>query len=119
MHVKVGHNLTRIGIADDGTHRHAQDNVLAARTVAVRPSAVFTVRRKKLTSVLIIHQRIDVAVGFSPDRAAAAAVAAVRTALRNELLAAEASGTIAAFAALNFDIGFVDEFHVEPRKKSG
>ena len=119
MHVKIGHNLTRIGIADDGTHRHAQDNVLAARTVAVRPSAVFTVRRKKLTGVLIIHQRIDVAVGFSPDRAAAAAVAAVRTALRNELLAAEASGTIAAFAALNFDIGFVDEFHVEPRKKSG
>ena len=119
MHVKIGHNLTRIGIADDGTHRHTQDNVLAARTVAVRSSAVFTVRRKKLTGVLIIHQRIDVAVGFSPDRAAAAAVAAVRTALRNELLAAEASGTIAAFAALNFDIGFVDEFHVEPRKKSG
>ena len=50
MHVKIGHNLTRIGIADDGTHRHAQDNVLAPDR-AVRPSAVFTVQAQKILRV--------------------------------------------------------------------
>src|SRR5262249_15998957 len=44
--------------------------------------------------------------------AAAAAVAAVRSALGHELLAAEAHGAVPALAGVNFDLRFVDELHL-------
>ena len=48
---------------------------------------------------------------------AAAAVAAVWTALGNEFFAAKARNAIAAFAALNLNAGFVNEFHLNTVRK--
>ena len=112
---EVGNRFARIRVADDRAYGHAQDDVLAARAVAVCAATVFARGSEELSRVLIVDERIDVAVSLSPHGAAAAAVAAVRAALRNELLAAEARGAVAALAALNLDSGFVDEFHNRPR----
>ena len=59
----------------------------------------------------VIHQRVDVAVGDGIDAAAASAVAAVGSAARHEFLAPEAGDAVAAFAGVDFDYCFVDEFH--------
>ena len=48
-------------------------------------------------------------IGDGPDRAAMAAVAAVRAALCDELLAAEGHAAVAAVAAFDVDFGRVDE----------
>ena len=58
-----------------------------------------------------IDQGVEVLVGHQPDAAAVAAVAAVRAAERDELLAAEADAAVAAVAGDDLDFGFVDEFH--------
>ena len=50
-------------------------------------------------------------VGFCPDAAAFAAVAAVGAAARYEFFAAETGCAITAFACGDFDFCFVDEFH--------
>ena len=59
----------------------------------------------------VVDQRVDVAVGNRVDAAAAAAVAAVGPAARDELLAPKRGDAVAAFAGVDFDDGFVDEFH--------
>src|SRR6185312_15053208 len=58
-----------------------------------------------------IDQGVEAFVGDQPHRTAETAVAAVGTTERDELLAAEADAAVAAIAGLDFDIGFVDEFH--------
>jgi hypothetical protein len=58
-----------------------------------------------------IDQGVEVLVGLQPDAAAVAAVAAVRAAQRDELLAAETDAAIAAVAGGDGDFNFVDEFH--------
>ena len=50
-------------------------------------------------------------VGNQPDRATAAAIAAIGAAERDELLATEADAAVAAVAGMDFDDRFVDEFH--------
>ena len=50
-------------------------------------------------------------IGHRVDRAADAAVAAVGTAARNELLTAETERPAAAVTCLNVDVDFVDELH--------
>ena len=50
--------------------------------------------------------------------AAATAVATVGTALGYEFFAAKARNAIAAFAALNFNAGFVNEFHLKTVRKN-
>ena len=59
----------------------------------------------------VIDQRVDVAIGHRVDTAAATAIAAVRAAERNELLAPKARDAIASVAGDDFDLRFVDEFH--------
>ena len=108
---QIGHGFARGLVDDERAHGHAQHDVFAARAEAVGAAAVFAVGREELARVSVVHQRVDVAVGLSPHTAAAAAVAAVGTALGNEFFAAKARCAIAAFAALNFNAGFVNEFH--------
>ena len=56
-----------------------------------------------------IEKRVEVGVGDEVDVAAGAAVAAVRAAARDELLAAEAHGATAAVAGGDVDVDFVYE----------
>ena len=56
-----------------------------------------------------MNERIAVRIGDEVDRAALAAVAAIRTAARNELLAPEAESAATAVAGFDVDVDFVDE----------
>ena len=57
----------------------------------------------------VIEEGVEVGVGDEVDRPAVAAVAAVRTAARHELLAPEAHGAAAAVAGRDVDVDFVDK----------
>jgi hypothetical protein len=56
-----------------------------------------------------LDEGVAMGIGDEVDRSALAAVAAVGTAARNELLAAEADRTATAVSGLDVDVDFVDE----------
>src|SRR5690606_16552070 len=58
-----------------------------------------------------VDQGVEVLRRFQPHAAAVAAVAAVRPAERDELLAPESDAAVAAVSGGDGDFGFVDEFH--------
>ena len=115
---QVGNGFAGGFVHNQRAHGHAQHDVFTARTETVGTAAVFTVGSKEFARIAIVHQGVDVAVGYRPHAAAAAAVAAVWTALGNEFFAAKARNAIAAFAALNFNAGFVNEFHLKTVRKN-
>ena len=61
--------------------------------------------------VAIVDQRVQPVDRLHPDVAAAAAVAAVRPAELDELLAPERDRAGAAVAGADIDLGLVEEFH--------
>ena len=111
MLVQVEQDFAGVGVMDDGADRHAQRDVGSSGAILVRAAAVFAVLGAMQARVAEVDQRVDVAVGNRIDRAAAAAVAAIRAALGDEFFAAKARHAIAAFAGDDFDGGFVYEFH--------
>src|SRR6185369_5209422 len=103
--------LAGVGVADDRADGHAQDDVGGGGTVLVGAAPVLAVPRLVPARVAEVDQRVEVAVGERPDAAAAAAVAAVRAAERDELLAPKAQAAVAAVAGSDLDGRFVDELH--------
>ena len=65
-----------------------------------------------------VDEGVEVRAGDEVDRAAVAAVAAVRAAARDELLAAEAHAAAAAVARRDVDVDFVDEHGGGSQKRS-
>src|SRR3546814_1066595 len=63
-------------------------------------------------------QGVEVLVGHDPDAAAIAAIAAIGTTERDELLAAKTDAAVAAIACDDLDFGFVDELHGWTDRKS-
>src|SRR5205814_3386710 len=104
--------LAGLGILDDGAHRHAQLDILAGPAVAVGAHAFDAVLGAMDAGEPVVDERVDVAVGARPDAAALAAVAAVRPAARYRALAAKRSRAVTAFAGVDLDPGFIDEFHL-------
>src|ERR1700726_4646639 len=107
-----------IVIDDQRAHRHAQENIVCAFTVAIRAAAVFTVARLVQFGKTIIDQRIDITIGDRPDGAAFAAVATVWTAERPEFFAAKTRNTVAAVTSDDFDLCFVYKLHFIAAKKT-
>ena len=64
-----------------------------------------------MLAVAIVDQRVQIVRGLEDDVAALAAVAAVRPAEFDELLAAKAHRAAAAIAAFQVDLALVEEFH--------
>src|SRR6056297_3970930 len=58
-----------------------------------------------------VDQRVEAGIGFQPDAAAVAAVAAVGTAFGDVFFAAETGAAVPAAAGTDFNFRFVDEFH--------
>ena len=85
--------------------------IVAAGTVHVLARTAFAVLGADVLVKAVVDQRVDVAIGYGINTAAAAAVAAVRAAFRDEFFAAKARGAIAALAGDDFDGCFVYEFH--------
>ncbi len=76
---------------------------------ALPPGSPFTALNERM--VAEVRKGVQPLPGDQVDAAALAAVAAVRPAERDELLAAEADHAAAAVAGLHLDRGFVDELH--------
>ncbi len=62
--------------------------------------------------VAIVDQRVEAVDGLHPDIAAAAAIAAVRSAELDEFLAPERHRAGAAVAGADIDFGLVEKFHL-------
>ena len=75
-------------VLDDGTNRHAQDNVVCTASIAIGAAANLAILGPKNARETIVDQRIDVDVGDDKNRAAFSAVTAVGPAERDVFLAA-------------------------------
>ena len=94
---------------DERAGRHLEHQIGARPAGAVRPLAVAAPPGSELGMETVVHQRVAMRAGAQYDRAAAAAVAAVRPAAGDVLLAPEAHTPVAAVAGRNLDVDFVDE----------
>ena len=106
---EIVQQLARVGVVDDGSHRHRQ---LDRRAVAPGAIAAFAVPAS-LGGVLGIEaevqQRVVVLARDHHHVAAAPAVAAARAPARHIFLAPERKTTVAAVARLHADSDFINE----------
>ena len=108
---EVADDLVGADVGDDRADRHGDDQVLPGLAIHLPAHAVLAALGAELALVAEVDQGVEVLVGLQPDAAAVAAVAAVRAAQRNELLAAEPHATVAAVTGADLDFCFVYEFH--------
>jgi hypothetical protein len=73
--------------------------------------AVLAALGAKRTLMAEIDQGIEIFVGFQPNAAAIAAIAAIGAAERDEFFASKTDAAVAAIPGEHLDFGFVDEFH--------
>ena len=92
--------------------RHLQRHVVALGAGAVAAHAVDAGLGLEMLLVAIVDQRVEAVDGLHPDVAAAPAVAAVRPAELDELLAPERHRAGAAVAGADVDLGLVEKFHL-------
>src|SRR4029078_5648788 len=92
-----------------GAGRHQDVDVRAAPPGAVRPFAVAAAVGLELRVIAEADQRVQVGGCGEVHRATPAAVAAVGTAARPELLATEAHAAVAAVTGGRDDVDFIDE----------
>src|SRR6185312_7926234 len=118
MRGQVADDLIGIDVDDSRADRHPDRGVLTAAAIHVAAHAVLATLCLELALVAEVDQRVQAFVGDQPHAATLAAVAAVGTTERNELLAPETGAPIAAVAGLHFDVGFVDEFHGRQRNEN-
>src|SRR5262249_52342936 len=90
-------------------------DVVAIGAVAVLAHAVAAALGLEVLLVAIVDQGIEAVDRLDDDVAAAAAIAAVRTAELDELLTPERHAAIAAVAGLHINLGLVEEFHRRSR----
>src|SRR5690606_10180054 len=109
---EIAERLAGVDILDERAPRHFDVEILArdAGPVVARPAAA--ARRAKAPLHAEVRERVDSLASDQQHVAAVAAVAAIGSAARAELLPPEADAAITAAAGLNVDIGFVDELHV-------
>ena len=79
--------------------------------MAVLAHAVTAGFRFEMLLVAVIDQRVEAVDRFHDDVAAAAAIAAARAAVFDELLAAERHAAVSARAGQDVDLGLVEELH--------
>ena len=108
---QVRDQFAGLGVGDDRAHGNAQHDVLRALAVLVRAAPVLAAPGAVDARIAVIDERVDVAVGHCVNAAAVATVAAVRAAAGHELLPPEMGDPVPALAGVDFDPGFVDEFH--------
>ena len=92
--------------------RDLHEHVLAVRAVAVLAHAGPAVLCREVLLVAIVDQRVQPRDRGHHDVAAVPAVAAVRPAELDELLAAERDAAVPAVAGADVHLGFIKKFHV-------
>src|SRR5690606_31246698 len=98
-------------VEDFGSGGNAQHHVAAVGTGPLTAGAAMSAGRAEVLLVAVVDEGVQIRDALGIDAAAAAAVAAVRPAELDELLAPEADGTAAAVAAADPDLGFIEEAH--------
>ncbi|KAG1364579.1 hypothetical protein G6F61_013821 [Rhizopus arrhizus] len=98
-------------VDDHGADRHGDGQVFTALAIGLAAHAVLAALRLEDAVMAEVDQGVQVFVGADVHAAARTAVAAVRAAERNELLATEANASVAAVAGEHFDFCFVYQFH--------
>ena len=98
-------------VEDLGADRHAHQDVLGLGAGAHLAHAVMAAPHLEMLLVAVVDQRVEVGHRLDHDVAALAAVAAVRPAELDELLAMKADAPGTAVAAFHEDLGFIEEFH--------
>src|SRR6185437_11133030 len=91
--------------------RQPEHDVLAASARALAARALMAGLGLEVLGVAVVDQRVETVDAFDDDVAAAPAVAAVRTAELDELLAAKSDTAVPAVAGADEDFGLVEEFH--------
>src|SRR5207249_5797102 len=115
---EVAEELAGLALGHDGADRHAEHEVFARGAGAIVAFAVLTALGLVVTLVVVVEERGERGIGLEEHRAAGAAVAAVGTAARHELFAAEGNAAGAPVAALDEDVDLVDE-HLGARGPGG
>ena len=98
---EVRDDLSGVLLTHNRTLRDLEDNILAVCAVAAALAALLTVLRAELISVSVIKQRVHGLVDLENHASAAAAVAAVRPAVRHKFLAPERDVAVSALAGAN------------------
>ena len=109
--VEIGEQRLLVLVEDLRADRHLQHDVVAAGAVAVLAHAVAAALGLEVLRVAVVDQGVEAVHRLDDDVAAAAAVAAVRAAELDELLAPERDAAVAAVAGADVDLGFVEELH--------
>ena len=109
-HVRDLHELTIVpSLVHDRADGNVQGHIRAALAGPQRTLALLTLAGREQPLEPEVQQRIQVGAGDDEDRAAAAAVPAIGTPARYELLAPEAHRSRAAVAGLYANVDFVDK----------
>jgi hypothetical protein len=88
---------------------HLYDHVSSFPAVSVRSLAMAAAFRMMLRVVSQVQKRVQAFIGLEPNVAAFAAVAAGRSAARDELLTAKGRNAVSAVAGLNSDLYAIDK----------
>jgi hypothetical protein len=105
------HHLAGVGVADDGTDRHLENDVVALATEHIGAFAVLAALGFKTAVVTVVDQGVEVVVGQRPHRATPATIAAIGAAEFLVFLVPEGRTAVATVPSGNIDISFVNEFH--------
>ena len=110
-HIHVGKQRRTILGEDLRPHRNLDHHIRRARPGAVCARAIAALPRAEMLRVAEVDERVQVGHRLEDDVAALAAIAAVRAAELDELLAAECDHAIAAIAGAQMDLGLVEKLH--------
>src|SRR5579872_7303267 len=106
---KVARLLAGGVIVNERSHGHLQNQIGPGMPRAVRAFAVAAAVGPEFPVVPIAQQRVVVGIGLQINAPAIAAIAAGRTAARNEFLAAKGNATVAAGPGLDENLCFINE----------
>jgi hypothetical protein len=98
-------------ISNDRTDRHSQLDVTPSCTELVRAAPRFTIARFVTSGESKVNQGVQARNGHQIHVATSSAVATVRAAVGDELLAAKTHATSAPMPGSNIDDHFVNELH--------
>ena len=108
---QIGEHGGPVLVEDLGAHRQAQDGVGAAPAAAIATGPRPTPHGFEMLLIAIVDEGVETVDTNRHDIAAAAAVAAVGTAIFDIGFAAKTDAAGSAVAAFHKDLGLIEEFH--------
>src|SRR5262249_18376830 len=112
---QVAEDVASVAVHDQRARRHRNDEVLTAPPVAIGAAAGDPVLGSPVLAVPHRRQAIGASHRADDHTAAIAAIAAVRSSLRDVLLAPEAAAAPAAVPAFHIDRDTIDKHDMKPR----